>query len=37
MKKLKENILDVGLFLLAITFNPITVLVLVLIGANYNI
>ncbi len=34
MKKLRENILDVGLFLLAITFNPITVLVFVIIGAS---
>ena len=34
MKKLKENMLNVGLFLLAITFNPITVLIFVLIGAS---
>lgn len=35
MKKLKENMLNVGLFLLAITFNPITLLLFVLIGASY--
>jgi|3_EtaG_2_1085321.scaffolds.fasta_scaffold79998_3 hypothetical protein len=34
MKKIKENILDVGLFLLAITFNPITLVIFVLIGAS---
>lgn len=34
MKKLRENILDIGLFLLAITFNPITLLIFILIGAS---
>tara|TARA_Y100000310_G_scaffold166081_1_gene165788 strand:+ start:346 stop:453 length:108 start_codon:yes stop_codon:yes gene_type:complete len=34
MEKLRDNIENVGLFLLAITFNPVTVLIFVLIGAS---
>ncbi len=35
MKKLKNSLWDIGVFLVAITFNPITLVILVLIGASH--